>query len=241
MFDFCSLFSLSPAGRSGRIAFLVGTVLVWLGTAIGVELFMEKVPFEHYVAWVTTDDIQVTFVTSLEGYALVAGLLFLFWLLLWGYWMLVIRRLHDIGYHGIASLYLLLPGINALVTLLLCVWPGKNGRNRFGGKDVVREQRGDGIQPAMNESFTKASPAEGVLPDVTSTSTKKSLGWDEFQLPEVDALLKKLEADMVGENLTIRLQLKVRTLEKLRRLVRSGRLTEVAYRRIERHVHAMGN
>ena len=59
--------------------------------------------------------------------------------------------------------------------------------------------------------------------------------------PEALALLKKLEGNLEGENLTIRLQLKVQTVEKLRKLVRNGKLSEEAFLRLERRVHAMGN
>ncbi len=237
---FRSIFSLTAAGRAGRGAFFAGTILFFLLSALLSYFAEDGLSFEHYVAWVTTEDIQVTFVASLEEYVALAGLLLAAWFLLWGYWMLVMRRLHDLGYHGIASLYLLLPGINVIVTLILCVWPGRNGRNRFGGEDPLEVY--EGVARPNGKADAKASGETGA-PRIDGPDDKPLLSaTDGDDLPpEALALLKKLEGDLEGENLTIRLQLKVQTVEKLRKLVRSGKLSEEAFRRLERRVHAMGN
>ena len=238
---FRSIFSLTAAGRAGRGAFFAGTILFFLLSGLLSYFVEDGLSFEHYVAWVTTDDIQVTVVASLEEYAALAGLLLAVWFLFWGYWMLVMRRLHDLGYHGIASLYLLLPGVNVIVTLILCVWPGRRGRNRFGGEDPVEVYEG---VSRPREAAAAKKPDEGKnvaeidgldeAPRLTVTEE------DDFP-PEALALLKKLEGDLEGENLTIRLQLKVQTVEKLRKLVRNGKLSEEAFFRLERRIHAMGN
>lgn len=236
---FRSIFSLTAAGRAGRGAFFAGTILFFLLSALLSYFAEDGLSFEHYVAWVTTEDIQVTFVASLEEYVALAGLVLAAWFLLWGYWMLVMRRLHDLGYHGVASLYLLLPGINVIVTLILFVWPGRRGRNRFG--DVDSEVY-DGVSRPSGTAAEKESVEAGSpridAPDLAPRLTMR----DEDDLPpEALALLKKLEGDLEGENLTIRLQLKVQTVEKLRKLVRNEKLSEEAFLRLERRVHAMGN
>lgn len=236
---FRSIFSLTAAGRAGRGAFVLGTLLFLLLSGLLSYLAEDGLSFEHYVAWVTTQDIQVTFVASLEEYAALAGLLLAAWFLFWGYWMLVMRRLHDIGYHGIASLYLLLPGINVIVTLILFVWPGRRGRNRFGGVD---SEVYDGVYRPSGTAAEKDSVEAGAprinTPDVAPRLTMR----DEDDLPpEALALLKKLEGDLEGENLTIRLQLKVQTVEKLRKLVRSGKLSDEVFCRLERRIHEMGD
>ncbi len=237
---FRSIFSLTAAGRAGRGAFFAGTILFFLLSALLSYFAEDGLSFEHYVAWVTTEDIQVTFVASLEEYVALAGLLLAAWFLLWGYWMLVMRRLHDLGYHGVASLYLLLPGINVIVTLILCVWPGRNGRNRFGGEDPLEVY--EGVARPNGKADAKASDATGAprIDGPDETPLLSTTDGDDLP-PEALALLKKLEGDLEGENLTIRLQLKVQTVEKLRKLVRSGKLSEEAFLRLERRVHAMGN
>lgn len=236
---FRSIFSLTAAGRAGRGAFFAGTILFFLLSALLSYFAEDGLSFEHYVAWVTTEDIQVTFVASLEEYVALAGLVLAAWFLLWGYWMLVMRRLHDLGYHGVASLYLLLPGINVIVTLILFVWPGRRGRNRFG--DVDSEVY-DGVSRPSGTAAEKESVEAGSpridAPDLAPRLTMR----DEDDLPpEALALLKKLEGDLEGENLTIRLQLKVQTVEKLRKLVRNGKLSDEAFLLLERRIHAMGN
>ena len=237
---FRSIFSLTAAGRAGRGAFFAGTILFFLLSALLSYFAEDGLSFEHYVAWVTTEDIQVTFVASLEEYAALAALLLAAWFLFWGYWMLVMRRLHDLGYHGVASLYLLLPGINVIVTLLLCVWPGRRGRNRFGGEDPVEVY--EGVSRPKGRADVKESDETGAA-RIDGPDEKPLLSVTEGDdLPsEAEALLKKLEGDLEGENLTIRLQLKVQTVEKLRKLVRNGKLSEEAFLWLERRVHAMGN
>ena len=60
----------------------------------------------------------------LLGMILLAELLFLV--------AAVVRRLHDISYSGTAALFLLIPGIQLIVLVLLGCFPGKKGLNRFG-------------------------------------------------------------------------------------------------------------
>ena len=86
-------------------------------------------------------------------------------------------------------------------------------------------------------------PDEAAAPRIEASDEAPRLTMtDEEELPpEALALLKKLEGNLEGENLTIRLQLKVQTVEKLRKLVRNGKLSEEAFLRLERRVHAMGN
>ena len=71
---FRSIFSLTAAGRAGRGAFFAGTILFFLLSALLSYFAEDGLSFEHYVAWVTTEDIQVTFVASLEEYAALAML-----------------------------------------------------------------------------------------------------------------------------------------------------------------------
>ena len=61
---FRSIFSLTAAGRAGRGAFFAGTILFFLLSALLSYFVEDGLSFEHYVAWVTTEDIQVTFVAS---------------------------------------------------------------------------------------------------------------------------------------------------------------------------------
>lgn len=61
-------------------------------------------------------------------------------LLIWG-WLLflaaflvsaVVRRLHDISYGAVAAVFLIVPGLQIIVLVILGLMPGKKGLNRFG-------------------------------------------------------------------------------------------------------------
>lgn len=233
-----SIVSISSSGRASRSAFFLGTVGFIVAMTLLVSLFDRYVVYDQYVAWVTTADIQVTFVASLGSYAAAFAALFLGWLLFWGYWMLVIRRLHDLGYHGAASLYLLLPGVNVIVTIILCLWPGRARRNRF--DETPEEEEPEVLDPDPYARRDAESKTESSTAVAVKEADPVAPNWGDDVPPEAKALLARLAADMEGENLSIRLQLKVRTVEKLRRLVRDGKLTQEAFLRLERYVQTMG-
>ncbi len=44
----------------------------------------------------------------------------------------VVRRLHDISYEAVAALFLIVPGLQIIVLVILGLMPGKKGLNRFG-------------------------------------------------------------------------------------------------------------
>ena len=44
----------------------------------------------------------------------------------------VVRRLHDISYGAVAAVFLIVPGLQIIVLVILGLMPGKKGLNRFG-------------------------------------------------------------------------------------------------------------
>jgi uncharacterized membrane protein YhaH (DUF805 family) len=48
------------------------------------------------------------------------------------FWAVVVRRLHDLGRSGLWALVLALPIVGWLGLVVVGVWPGVNGDNRFG-------------------------------------------------------------------------------------------------------------
>lgn len=61
-------------------------------------------------------------------------------LFMWGWWLFlaaflvsaVVRRLHDISYGAVAAIFLIVPGLQIIVLVILGLMPGKKGLNRFG-------------------------------------------------------------------------------------------------------------
>ena len=50
---------------------------------------------------------------------------------------LVIKRLHDFGRSGLLSIVLVFPMVNLVFALFLALFPGNQGRNRFGDRTNV--------------------------------------------------------------------------------------------------------
>ena len=211
--DVLNAFSPTQAGRLSRAAYGVRLFAFALLVGAGVLVFLEQ-RLDAYVAWVTMRDIQVTLVAGLKEWI---GLALALALALWAFSLLVgavVGRLHDLGYHGIGALFLLIPGLNVLLVLLLVLWPGREAANRFGA-------------PAPGASEAGApygAPVEAVRDD--------ALGLP----PAAARLMAGYRADAAGENLTVRLQLKNRLLTKLSALVTSGELTAAEYERLKVHV-----
>lgn len=77
---------------------------------------------------------------------------------------LVIRRLHDIGYSGWFSAFTLIPGVQLIVTVILCFIGGIQGANRYGPDPVVERATRERDQDFQFHGFTP----EG-QPDTRST------------------------------------------------------------------------
>lgn len=59
-----------------------------------------------------------------------------FWIIgvasLWCTLALGVKRVHDIGLHGVFAVTLLVPIVMVFAFVLLCVWPGNPGPNQYG-------------------------------------------------------------------------------------------------------------
>ncbi len=94
-------------------------------------------------------------------------------LFMWG-WMLflaaflvsaVVRRLHDISYGAVAAIFLIVPGLQIIVLVILGLMPGKKGLNRFGPDPLAVMTLRDAAPVCR---APRAAPSESV-PEVRET------------------------------------------------------------------------
>lgn len=63
---------------------------------------------------------------------LVSATMGVFVVMIYAYVCATVRRLHDLGYSGVAACFILIPIANMIIPFILMAWPGTVGRNRFG-------------------------------------------------------------------------------------------------------------
>ncbi len=156
----------------------------------------------------------------------------------------VVRRLHDISYSGVAALFLLIPGVQLLLLLLIGAFPGKKGLNRFGPDPLaimtiasaapyarvrpapVRET------PQASESEVCEVPEQEVLPAVDAEGNEREAG----ELTEAGAILAEARLAMKGEAMTVKMQVKMKAVNKLQKLMKAGKISESEFRLWQRRV-----
>ncbi|MGN1149281.1 MAG: DUF805 domain-containing protein, partial [Sutterella sp.] len=162
----------------------------------------------------------------------------------------VVRRLHDIGYAGIAALFLIIPGVQLIVLVILGLVPGKKGLNRFGPDPLAVMTLGDAVPTSPAAPKTPRRPvlvvretAESeVLPAQTAPEEKaaadardrRTADAEDFRdLPPseetAEGLFQAARFKMAGESLSIRLQVKARYTGKLRGLLKKGKISQSDY------------
>ena len=116
-------------------------------------------------------------------------------LLIWG-WLLflaaflvsaVVRRLHDISYGAVAAVFLIVPGLQIIVLVILGLMPGKKGLNRFGpdplavmtvrdAAPVRRTERSDTVRcPAREVRETLEGEVVEPGPDLEGTIIRERM------------------------------------------------------------------
>lgn len=160
----------------------------------------------------------------------------------------VVRRLHDISYNGAAALFLLIPGVQLIVLILLGCFRGKKGLNRFGpdplaimtidsaapyrrfrdsadGADIKTE----GMSEVIDE---REVPEEEVLPaENHETGTSAS---DEFI--GAGAIYEEARRAVADESPSGRMQVKLKAVERLQKLLKGGKISQADFRLWQRRV-----
>lgn len=106
----------SPSGRIGRLPFFLAW-LFWLFT--GAFLLAQVMKYEGQDAPMAFWSLGLIVSAIASTVSIV---------------MLAIKRLHDIGYPGPLAICLFIPVLSPIIFLALCLWPGAEGANEFGGR-----------------------------------------------------------------------------------------------------------
>lgn len=171
----------------------------------------------------------------------------------------VVRRLHDIGYAGIAALFLIIPGVQLIVLVILGLVPGKKGLNRFGPDPLAVMTLGDAVptssapraaprrpvravrETAEAEVLPPETPQKPAAPDAESARTAETADFRDLPASEdmAEGLFQAARFKMAGESLSIRLQVKARYAGKLRGLLKKGKISQADYDLWERRLHEL--
>ena len=102
------------SGRVSRAAYFLGGLLVAIAQAFPLYRFtlvLEGTPESAMWSMI----FMVVFLASL-----------------WSNVALAVKRLHDLGKTGLAAIVLFVPVVSIVAFLVLCLFPGQPGPNRFG-------------------------------------------------------------------------------------------------------------
>ncbi|RWA71934.1 MAG: DUF805 domain-containing protein [Mesorhizobium sp.] len=113
--DFIWLF-FKTSGRVSRAAYFLGGLLVALVQAFPLYRFT-LVPEGSAESNMWSFVFFLTFLASL-----------------WSNVVLAVKRLHDFDKPGIAALVLFVPVVSIVAFLVLCLFPGQAGPNRYGSR-----------------------------------------------------------------------------------------------------------
>ncbi|RWD98539.1 MAG: DUF805 domain-containing protein [Mesorhizobium sp.] len=113
--DFIWLF-FKTSGRVSRAAYFLGGLLVALVQAFPLYRFT-LVPEGSAESNMWSFVFFLTFLASL-----------------WSNIVLAVKRLHDFDKPGIAALVLFVPVVSIVAFLVLCLFPGQAGPNRYGSR-----------------------------------------------------------------------------------------------------------
>lgn len=167
-------------------------------------------------------------------------------LLIWG-WLLflaaflvsaVVRRLHDISYGAVAAVFLIVPGLQIIVLVILGLMPGKKGLNRFGpdplavmtvrdAAPVRRTERSDTVRcPAREVRETLEGEVVEPGPDLEGTIIRERMSaeaedWASDLIAGAKARMEASPESREGEVAAVRAGLVAARNE--------GRLTQSAF------------
>lgn len=166
-------------------------------------------------------------------------------LFMWGWWLFlaaflvsaVVRRLHDISYGAVAAIFLIVPGLQIIVLVILGLMPGKKGLNRFGPdplavmtvRDAAPVRRAPRAEPSGPASEVRET-LEGEIvepgPDLKGTVVRERVSaeaedWAADLMAEARARIKASPETRANEIAALRAKLVAARSE--------GRLTQSAF------------
>ena len=109
-------------GRIGRLEYLLAAVLLPIAGLVAALIIGLVIGLP--LRWIAGDTIAAVF----GWIPLVAWLV----LAIWATLAAGIRRCHDLGFTGWLLLLSLVPLVGSLLGIVLLVWPGEKGENKYG-------------------------------------------------------------------------------------------------------------
>ena len=154
------------------------------------------------------------------------------------FWSAVVRRLHDISYGAVAAVFLIVPGLQIIVLVILGLMPGKKGLNRFGpdplavmtvrdAAPVRRTERSDTVRcPAREVRETLEGEVVEPGPDLEGTIIRERMSaeaedWASDLIAGAKARIEASPESREGEVAAVRAGLVAARNE--------GRLTQSAF------------
>ena len=237
--------TISPAGRASREAYWLSlfAALVFFGLALVVLGFspawsalfgMASAPVAEPTAIATSFLGGVLLLISLDSLA-----------------SAVVRRLHDIAASGWAALFLLIPVVNIAV-LIAIGFPRGTSMNRFGPDPLTirtvdrrtlektrraREAAEDAEDAVPVEAQMRGEEVVPAVEAQSSTDAERSA--PQAQDSPASALYELARLNCMNESDSIRLQVKVRSVEKLRKLLKKGQITQAQFQFWQRRIMAL--
>lgn len=239
--------TLSFKGRASREAYWCALAVSW-GLLIVAMLLLNFLP-TAFESLLLEGGAKAGVVSMINTTVLGGFMLFQFAYLTAN----VVRRLHDISYSGVAALFLLIPGVQIVVLLILGIVPGKKGLNRFGPDPLaimtissaapyarVRPAPAPVREEPNVDAPVREVPEQEVLPVDVASSERASTDREDAdalgELTEVGAVLAEARIAMQGEPMTVKMQVKMKAVGKLQKLLKGGKISESEFRLWQRRV-----
>ena len=234
--------TISPAGRASREAYWLSlfAALVFFGLALVVLGFSPAWSALFGMASEPVAEPTAIATSFLGGVLLLFSIVYLA--------SAVVRRLHDMAASGWAALFLLIPVVNIAV-LIAIGFPRGTSMNRFGPDPLtIRtvDRRALEKTRRAREAAEDAVPVEAqmrgeeVVPAVEAQSaTDAERSAPQAQDSQASALYELARLNSMNESDSIRLQVKVRSVEKLRKLLKKGQITQAQFQFWQRRIMAL--
>ena len=237
--------TISPAGRASREAYWLSlfAALVFFGLALVVLGFSPAWSALFGMASEPVAEPTAIATSFLGGVLLLFSIVYLA--------SAVVRRLHDMAASGWAALFLLIPVVNIAV-LIAIGFPRGTSMNRFGPDPLTIRTVDRRTLEKTRRAREAAEDAGGavpvhaqmrgeeVVPAVEAqSSTDAERSAPQAQDSPASALYELARLNCMNESDSIRLQVKVRSVEKLRKLLKKGQITQAQFQFWQRRIMAL--
>ena len=234
--------TISPAGRASREAYWLSlfAALVFFGLALVVLGFSPAWSALFGMASEPVAEPTAIATSFLGGVLLLFSIVYLA--------SAVVRRLHDMAASGWAALFLLIPVVNIAV-LIAIGFPRGTSMNRFGPDPLTirtvdrrtlektrraREAAEDAEDAVPVEAQMRGEEVVPAVEAQSSTDAERSA--PQAQDSPASALYELARLNCMNESDSIRLQVKVRSVEKL---LKKGQITQAQFQFWQRRIMAL--